>query len=161
MRRTHLITLCMSVLFSLTLSANVGAHCQIPCGIFDDELRVQLIEEDITTIEKSMNQVVALGKATPVDYNQLVRWVTNKEDHAEQFQHIVWQYFLTQRVKPVDKEQAEEYKEYLEKLEVLHHMLVYAMKSKQTTELANVEKLRMLLTDFHMLYFDHEAGSHQ
>ena len=27
----------------------VRAHCQIPCGIYDDELRVQLIEEHITT----------------------------------------------------------------------------------------------------------------
>ena len=53
------------------------------------------------------------------------------------------------------------YAEYLEKLEVLHHLLVYAMKSKQTTDLAHVEKLRILLSDFHMLYFDHEAGSHK
>jgi len=56
----------------LVPAAPAAAHCQIPCGIYDDELRVQLIEEHITTVEKSMNQIVALGKASPVDYNQLV-----------------------------------------------------------------------------------------
>ncbi|MFO7573494.1 MAG: riboflavin biosynthesis protein RibF, partial [Gaiellaceae bacterium] len=33
---------------------------------FHDELRVQLMEEHITTIEKSMNEIIALGKAEPV-----------------------------------------------------------------------------------------------
>ena len=137
------------------------SHCEVPCGIYGDEMRFQTIEEHIATIEKAMKMIVELSDQEPVNYNQVVRWVTTKENHANEIQHIVTQYFLTQRVKPVDKEQAEEYAEYLEKLEVLHHMLVYAMKSKQTTDLAHVEKLRMLLSDFHMLYFDHEAGSHK
>jgi hypothetical protein len=38
-------------------------------------------------------------------------------------------------------------------------MMFYAMKSKQTTDLANVEKLRSLLADFQVAYFG-EAHSH-
>ena len=122
------------------------AHCEIPCGIYDDHLRIHLIEEDATTIEKAMRRVVDLGRESPVNYNQLVRWVTNKEEHATRIQHTVSQYFLTQRIKP-DQEK------YPEKLAVLHQILVAAMKCKQTTDLGHVAELRRLLKKFEALYF--------
>jgi nickel superoxide dismutase len=126
----------------------VGAHCEIPCGIYDDAMRLDQIAEHIKTIEKSMNQIRALSKETPINYNQLIRWVTNKETHASEIQHIVAQYFMAQRIKP-------DAKKYHEKLKVLHHMLIYAMKSKQTTDPANIEKLKSLLKEFETLYHGH------
>lgn len=136
------------LLFSCTFSlSNALAHCEIPCGIYDDELRMSLILEHAGTIEKSMNKISELegGK----NGNQLVRWVTNKEKHAEELQHIVTQYFMTQRIKldAVD---------YDKKITVLHKMLIYSMKCKQTTDLANVEKLRAAAEEFKMLYFKHD-----
>jgi nickel superoxide dismutase len=128
--------------------ARVGAHCEIPCGIYDDQLRVDLIAEHLTTIEKSMKKIVELSKQNPVNYNQLVRWVSNKEKHANEIQHIVTQYFMTQRIKP-------DAKKYSEKLAVLHKMLIYAMKCKQTTDVAHVSTLRSLLKEFEILYFGH------
>ena len=80
--------------------------------------------------------------------NQLVRWVTTKEDHANQIQHTVSQYFMTQRIKP-------DQKRYGEKLAALHQILVAAMKCKQTTDTANVDRLRDRLATFEALYFDH------
>jgi nickel superoxide dismutase len=53
---------------------------QLPCGIDDDQLRTQLIAEHATTIEKSMKQIMALSKANPTNNNQMVRWVSNKEN---------------------------------------------------------------------------------
>ncbi len=67
------------------MAGTAAAHCQIPCGIYNDELRVQLIEEHIDTIEKSMKQIATLGAQSPLDNNQLVRWVMNKEEHAQKF----------------------------------------------------------------------------
>jgi len=69
-------------------AAYAAAHCEIPCGIYDDEMRVKMIAEHITTIEKSMNQIVMRGQK-PGDCNQRMRWVMNKEDHANELQHIV------------------------------------------------------------------------
>jgi nickel superoxide dismutase len=43
---------------------------------------------------------------------------------------------------------------------LLHQMLVYAMRAKQTTDLANVEKMRSLLQDFHTAYFGKEEAKH-
>jgi nickel superoxide dismutase len=126
---------------------NAWAHCEIPCGIYDDHMRIHMIEEHITTIEKSMNQITELSGQTPVNYNQLVRWVTNKEHHADELQHIVTQYFMTQRIKP-------EQKDYEKKLSVLHKMLLAAMKCKQTTDLAHINTLRNLTQEFEGMYFE-------
>ena len=87
MKRIALAALALTMTFGVAVPAS--AHCQIPCGIYDDELRVQLIEEHITTVEKSMNQIIALGAAENMNYNQLVRWVSNKEAHAQEIQDIV------------------------------------------------------------------------
>ena len=125
------------------------SHCEIPCGIYDDRMRVDMIAEHIDTIEKSMNEIASLEKAKDKNYNQIVRWIMNKDDHADQLQEIVSQYFLTQRIK-IDDEA------YTEKLTVLHKMLVYAMKCKQTLDLSHTETLRTLLKQFSELYFDHD-----
>lgn len=139
----------LSVLFVLCSSlflfaANVFAHCEIPCGIYDDEARMTLIEEHAATIEKSMTKIVELEKGG--NGNQLVRWVTNKEHHANELQHIVTQYFMTQRIKF-------DTPDYDKKLAALHKILVYAMKCKQTVDPANVEMLRKAAEEFHQLYF--------
>jgi nickel superoxide dismutase len=112
-----------------------------------------MIAEHITTIEKSMNQIATLSGETPLNHNQITRWVQNKENHAGELQRIATQYFMTQRVKPVDKEDTEAHAAYTKKLTLLHQMVVYAMKAKQTTDPANVEKLRSLLAEFKKEYF--------
>jgi nickel superoxide dismutase len=129
------------------------AHCEIPCGIYADSVRITLIKEHITTIEKSMNQIEEISQSSKPNYNQLVRWVNNKEEHAKKIQEIVSQYFLHQRIKIVEENQKEAYAKYQKHLELLHKMLVYAMKCKQTTDLAFIEKLRTTVADFEKAYF--------
>ncbi len=149
----------------LVLAATLGtpvpaaAHCQIPCGIFDDELQVQFMEQDITTIEKSMTQIIALGKASPVDYNQLVRWVMNKEEHAQKLQDSVTAYFMAQRIKPpADHSDEAATKDYVNKLTLLHAIQIHAMKAKQSTDLAEIATLRDLVAQFRKAYFGEEAA---
>lgn len=132
------------------------AHCEIPCGIYDDEMRISMIEENIKTIEKSMTKIIGLSKDDNKNYNQIVRWVQNKEKHATELMHIVTQYFMTQRIEPVDQKDKEAHAQYESKLSVLHQMLIYAMKAKQATDLSHVEKLRSLVTQFRGVYFKKE-----
>ena len=144
-----LFSLIIAGLVSFVAATSASAHCEIPCGIYDDQLRLDLIAEHTKTIEKSMNKITELSKGGVTHYNQLVRWISNKEHHANEIQHIVSQYFMTQRIKPTaDK--------YAEKLKLLHGMLIYAMKCKQTTDPGHVEKLRSLLKEFGTLYHGHE-----
>ena len=146
--------LCLTIVLGLSLfwflAVEVSAHCEIPCGIYDDEARIASIKEHIATIEKSMKQIMTLGKEERPSFNQLVRWIMNKEHHADQLQEIVSQYFMTQRIK-IDAENCEQ------KLGLLHQMLVHGMKCKQTTELGHVSKLRALVDKFSTIYLGEEG----
>ena len=133
--------LTIMVLFAVATTATVKAHCQIPCGIYDDQMRIHMMEEHVTTIEKSMKEIEAA-----TSQNQTVRWVMNKEKHADELSEIVTYYFLAQRIKP-------EMDHYEENLKTLHQLLVYSMKAKQTTDLKNVEKLKELIHSLEHTYF--------
>ena len=146
-----------AIVLLASLTSPAPAHCEIPCGIYDDEAKFRLAREHVTTIEKSIRRIVALSKEDDLNYNQIVRWIQNKEKHAGEIQRIVTRYFMTQRLKPVNKEDKKAHSAYIEKLELLHGMLVYAMKAKQTTDLATVEKIRSLLAEFEAQYF----GKHE
>jgi nickel superoxide dismutase len=158
--KSNRLILYMVVSIVIFINSSLFAHCQIPCGIYNDEMRFRMIEEHITTIEKSMNQIITLSKEGETNYNQLIRWVINKEEHANKIQEIVNAYFLTQRIKPVDIEDKEAYNGYTKKLTLLHRLLYYAMKAKQTIELTYVEEMRSLLSQFHELYFNQEEKDH-
>ncbi|RMD46417.1 MAG: superoxide dismutase [Aquificota bacterium] len=135
-----------------------SAHCEVPCGIYNDEMRIHQLQEYILTIEKSMRAIQELSKglSDPLTLNQVVRWIDNKEKHAKLIQKIVWQYFFTQRVKPVDPKDKEKYKKYLKELELLNKLSFYAMKAKQSISLDVVEKLRETLEAFEEIYFGKE-----
>jgi len=139
-----LLTLSVTAL----LAASAGAHCQIPCGIYDDAARITEMKEHVTTIEKSMNEISKLSADSPQSNNQLVRWVNNKEDHADKLTEIVTYYFMAQRIKP-------DTDHYDIKLKTLHGMIITAMKAKQTVDLKQVEKLRELIATFESLYHTH------
>ncbi len=147
----------MISLLLLTFSANAFAHCQIPCGIYDDQTRFTLLEEHIATIEKAISQLGELSKAAPVNYNQVVRWVSNKDEHAGQFSEIITAYFLAQRIKPADPKDQAASDKYIKELKLLHEMIVYAMKAKQSTDLENVTKLKVLTADFKASYMGANA----
>ncbi|MCF8368536.1 MAG: superoxide dismutase, Ni [Bacteroidales bacterium] len=146
----------IALLLGFSLNTKVFAHCEVPCGIYNDELRIALLYEHFTTIEKAMTQIEELSKADNINFNQIVRWTTTKEDHANEIQHIATQYFITQRVKLPATMEGPEYEKYVKELSALHAVIVYAMKAKQTTDVKNVEKLRESLTAFEAVYFEGE-----
>ena len=148
--KSLLITFFMLFIFS----AAVYAHCEIPCGIYGDRQRIEMIEEHITTVEKSMNMINQLSEESPVNYNQLIRWIDNKEAHATKIQDIVFQYFMTQRVKPAETDNKTEQDKYDRELKLLHQLALEAMKSKQTTDLIYIKNMRDLTKAFSSSYFE-------
>ena len=154
----------MAFLISVfVLSNQAFAHCQIPCGIYGDELRFDLIKEHLATVEKAMQQINTLPDQSPVNYNQIIRWTMAKEDHTAKIDEIITQYFLTQRIKLNVAGDTSEKEKYLRSLTLLHEMLVYSMKSKQTTDVSNIAKLRELTDAFYLVYFgaDHKRHEHK
>ena len=138
-------TLLTSFTALLLFASQSFSHCQIPCGIFGDDDRFTAMLEDVTTIRKSVTQINELSKSDAPNYNQLVRWVSNKEDHADKISDTVLKYFLQQRIKP-DQDH------YEDKLVALHKIIVGAMKVKQTSDLEQVDALEATIKAFHELY---------
>jgi nickel superoxide dismutase len=138
----------------------VYSHCQIPCGIYDDPARLTAIAENITTIEKAMKSIEELSAQQKPNMNQIVRWVNVKDEHAEDIAHIVSYYFMAQRIKPAERSDAAGYEKYIKQLTLLHELIIYSMKAKQTTDLANVEKLRSLLAEFRTSYLGGQEHTH-
>ncbi len=111
------------------------AHCQIPCGIYGDAHRVKMMREDLVTITKSVKLINQLSrKGDAQSRNQLVRWVNNKEHHAEKIIRTISDYFMAQKIKPGSKG-------YLAKLGKHHAVMVAAMKCKQKADTGPVKAL--------------------
>jgi nickel superoxide dismutase len=141
----------MSVVGAVVVSAAVilsvrperaDAHCQVPCGIYDDAARIARMYEDATTIEKAVAAIGELsGKHSAQAFNQAARWVSTKEDHASHIIEVVSQYFLTQKVKPA-KPGSDEFGGYVKKLVDHHAVMAAAMKTKQNADPKYVAALR-------------------
>ncbi len=155
-KRDLILGVCLVTLAFVT--PLVYSHCQMPCGIYDDPARLAAIAENTTTVEKAMKSIEELSAQPKPNMNQLVRWVNVKDEHAEDTAQIITYYFMAQRIKPVDKSDAG-YEKYIKQLTLLHEMLVYSMKTKQTTDLTNVEKLRSLLKEFRVSYLGESAST--
>ncbi|MBT5955298.1 MAG: superoxide dismutase [Candidatus Marinimicrobia bacterium] len=139
----------------------VFAHCQIPCGIYDDVLRVVSIQEDIATIQKSIDKIQELGdsKNTAQNQNQLIRWVNNKESHAQKIQDVISEYFLAQRIKPKTSND-KDYEKYVMLSTSCQKIIFYAMKCKQNVDTQYVEKLSSELDAFVEVYVDKHGKEH-
>ena len=82
MKRLSLATL--SILFisgGITLliwSTNppaASAHCQVPCGIYDDDARIARLREDAATISKAINQIHLLNKEKDIQAINQIRLI--------------------------------------------------------------------------------------
>ncbi len=135
------------ILFGLIFATNAYSHCQIPCGIYDDEATFSKMLLDVETIKKSINGI----NAGDTNQNNLVRWVMNKEDHANNIKETAAEYFLAQRIK-------EGAPKYQEKLASLHKIIVLSMKTKQQSDLAVANSLEAEIKNFKNLYFAKEES---
>ena len=130
----HFVLLLTCILVSLGLGLPQGiyqvvhAHCQIPCGIYDDYARVQSMLEDADTVIKSTQSIEKLsGSSDAQSLNQFSRWVTNKEAHSQNIISTISDYFMTQRIKPTQAD-------YAERLVKHHTVILIAMKAKQNAD---------------------------
>ena len=138
----------------LTAARSALAHCEVPCGIYDDQRRFEDMLEDQKTIAKGMGAIREMaGKSDPLSVNQTVRWINTKEAHATNIQHTISQYFMTQRIK-ADKEG------YSKKLAAAHAVMVAAMKCKQNTDGKMAETLKVKILDFYRAYEGKEPQLH-
>jgi len=147
----------LSVALMCSIASVVMAHCQVPCGIYGDQLRFEQLLEDELTISKAQLQIHELssGDVDAQSVNQLARWVATKEDHATKIQDTITHYFLAQRIKSNNPD-------YVKQLQAAHTVIVTAMKCKQSADPATAKDLEKAIFDLYRAYegkepdFDHE-----
>lgn len=138
----YFLTLCLVGSYSF-------GHCQVPCGIYNDASRVQQMLEDVSTIDKAIDQIIELNnKSDAQSAQQLVRWVNNKEIHADKIITTISNYFLTQRVKPSAED-------YLLRLSEHHQVILLSMKVKQKADAEVAEDLRQAVEALSKYYPSH------
>ena len=135
-------------------------HCEVPCGIYSDQMRFEMMLEDTKTIAKAITSLKEYcdgfknGPPNAKVINQMTRWVNTKEQHATNTQHIISQYFLTQRIKPDNKE-------YAKQLAAAHKVMVCAMKCKQDPADETAAALKASILDFYRAYEGKEPQLHE
>ena len=123
-----------------------GGHCQVPCGIYDDNRAYSKLREDAATIEKAVDNINSLaGKGDPQAINQSIRWTLTKEDHADAIINAISEYFLAQRLKPSRKN-------YEHLLKAHHRVILDAVAVKQTVSREQAVKLRKSINSLVKLY---------
>lgn len=125
-------------------------HCQVPCGIYTDQLRFESMLEDTRTIAKSIGAINEFAEGagqgmTGTAVNQVSRWVSTKEDHASHIQEVMASYFFAQRIKA-------DHKDYTGQLASAHRVIVAAMKAKQAADPATADALKNAIYDFYRAY---------
>ena len=124
------------------------AHCQVPCGIYGDQLRFEQLLEDAKTIAKAqaqLNELLAEGQPTAQSVNQMARWVMTKEEHAGRVQDTMQAYFLAQRIKADSPR-------YVEQLKATHTVITSAMKCKQSADGTTAKALEEAIFDLYRAY---------
>jgi len=130
----------------LCTTPTVMSHCEIPCGIYNDAIRLDMIAENITTIEKAMNNISELSSTKEVNYNQLIRWVNTKEEHAEKTKHeirVIWGDYL--------KEQ--HFANHPTAQDLVHKIMMLGSKSRQGVDRDNAVQLVEAVNDFAEIFW--------
>lgn len=129
----------------LTTTCSLSAHCQLPCGIYHDDLRFAFLEEDLQTINKAVAEIKANGGGSPIENNQLVRSVNLKDEYADKIAQTITFYFLQQRLNPNQDN-------FDPLLRSAFNILVLARKVKASVDTDLVNQLQEQIAQFKKLY---------
>lgn len=106
---------------------SLTAHCQIPCGIYHDDMVFQQIDQYVETMYKATTILSESKFDTARDRAEFVRWVNEKEKASDEAAKIFTSYFLQQKIKPEEKDTAA-------KVLGIHELLFLMVRIKQNVD---------------------------
>ena len=121
--------------WGLWTQSNLYAHCQMPCGIYHDEIVFAQIDQYIETMTKSLNVLADNKFSNPQERGTFVRWVALRDSNSDEMASLITTYFLQQKIK-VGEEGTPE------KLASAHKLLVDLMHIKQQIDNKAVDTFR-------------------
>lgn len=123
----------------------LSAHCQLPCGIYHDDLKFAQLDECIQTIKKAIDEIKANGGGSALENNQLVRSVNLKDEYADKIAHMMSFYFLQQRMSSSEKN-------FAPMLCKAFEILKMSAQVKSSVDVTLVNELQSSIASFKKLY---------
>lgn len=118
---------------SLMLKLDLQAHCQLPCGIYHDDMVFDQIDQYAETMYKGISILNESKIRTAHDHNEVIRWVLEKEKESNEIANLITVFFLQQKIKPGEPSTAK-------RLESAHKLLFLLVAIKQNTDLRFVKE---------------------
>lgn len=113
-------------------TGSLTAHCQMPCGIYHDEMVFNQIDQYIETMYKGITELKNSKFSNPLERNNFMRWVILKETASNEMANLITEYFLQQKIKPGEPDTAK-------RLVSAHKMLFELTAIKQNVDLKMIE----------------------
>ncbi len=123
------------------------AHCDIPCGIYDPHL-AQIAALTVIRMIDLMGELAAKEKVDTLEFhNSMTRYINTKEEHAELCKHEI-------RVIFGDYFKKEHVEKYPELPSLMHKIMQWGSKSRQTVSREAAVELLNLVNHFAEIYWD-------
>ncbi len=124
-----------------------GAHCDIPCGIYDPHLS-QVAALTVIRMDDLIADLVKGSHEENAEFhNSLTRYVAVKEEHAElakrEVRVIFGNYFKKEHVE-----------KYPELPTLVHHIFQFGSKARQTASRENAMEFLNLINRFAEIYWE-------
>ena len=89
-----------ALFFALPCNITLYAHCQMPCGVYHDQMIYDKIDEYYETMYKCVAAMNNNEFKTVTEKNQFIRWVMTKDRMSDEVAEIITAYFLQQKIEP-------------------------------------------------------------
>lgn len=137
------------VAFFLTQSGGLLSHCQMPCGIYHDDLVYDQIDQYIETMYKGITVLTDSKFDSVKNKNEFVRWVFQKEKESDDTAKIILTYFLQQKIKPGEDDT-------VKKVTEAHKLLFLLVTIKQCVDRKFIEEFAKIWENFKLMF--HREG---
>lgn len=99
-------------------------HCQMPCGIYHDDMVYDQIDQYVETMVKAVAKIKDNKASTPQERNELIRWVMTKDRLSDDTATLIMTFFLQQKIKPGESDTPK-------RVEAAHRLLFDIVAVKQ------------------------------
>lgn len=127
----------------------LAAHCQMPCGIYHDNMVYDRIDQYVETVYKGVYVLNDSKFSTVKDKNEFVRWVMQKEKASNEVAELILTYFLQQKTKPDEADT-------VKRLVSAHKLLFLLVAIKQNADLETIKEFNAEWEKFKLMF--HREG---
>jgi len=133
-----------SAVACFSLTSSLSAHCQMPCGIYNDQMMYDQVNQFYLTAFKAVKALEHNEFTTDEDKNQFVRWVMTKERLCNETAMLLTTYFFQQKIMPID--------DNIDLVKSLHKLLFQLVAIKQNVDIKLVKEFGKEWENFKQLF---------